>query len=202
MIETAPCKRRLSPVVWALVPVLSEVQTAYDSISRATRAVVTGGSAVRSLPVSSVLRRIIGVTQGRDAFDQRMAHVLEILVGHEGRGAAVSTAAAAVAAAQIGEVSDNLRAAAAEARAVFDKMPLLAGDRAARNAFRAAGRDGSEAARALDAAAAALAAIAVSTAPARAQPGAALADLDWIEALYTMDDERRVHRSAVARLAG
>ena len=182
----------------------ARVHAAFDAL------VATAASAPRPAgPLGAQLRRPLGqlvaTAQMRDVFDQRLSHIVAAETGAAGRDAATRAAAAVVAARLISDLADLVDGAGGAASVGFLTVADMAeecDDPETATALRHAAEDGQGIADALVEAGGDLAALAEARqAGIDAEvPGEAIAhaDLGWLEALYTMEEERRSHATAIA----
>ncbi len=191
----------------------ARVRGAFETMADATRSlprIDRGIAQQHRLPIA----RLIGCAQHHDAFDQRMSHIGEARgrcpVLADGERAAAET----VIALQLVDLSTLLERAASDAGAAFraileavETAEVDGGDAGqTARAVSEVGRQGLRAAADLSAASDVMATEAHAHAAMvdRSVEPEVLrgADLGWMLALYTMDDERRVHRMAIAQACG
>lgn len=166
------------------------VQAAFDEIAGATQilrrmAASTGRTAWRA-----PLGRLLSVSQARDAFDQRISH---IETAADRLQSTPDTLLAEVIALQGSDLGRMLDEAGSEAEAAFGALSTEGTTEAEEHTQR-----GTRAAAELLALAPRLGEV-WQALPAEAGDAGTQVDLGWLEALYTTDDERRVHRMALAR---
>lgn len=201
--EERSARRRPSP----FESLTRRTRGAFETLAEATHSLprIDGGLAAR---LRRPIGRLVACAQHRDVFDQRIAHIGAAVERWPVLSADERAAAATVIALQLVDLSALLERAAGEAGAAF-RAVLEEAERAEAGHAERAGPVGEVGRRGLRAAADLSAASDVVAAEAHAQAAlvdpaidaAAIraADLGWMMALYTMDDERRVHRMAIAR---
>lgn len=196
-----------------LGPINDRVRAALDAVAETVRA-LPRLDAARAGRARRELARLMEAAQLRDAFDQRMSHVEAALERAGGLDPAGRAAVDTVVAQQLMELSVLLENGSARVssaiRAIADAgAPLQQGaeDAAMPGAEAAVARhvrSGFETATSLAAAAEVLGATAAGHAgrvDAGVSPAAIReADLDWMFALYTMEEERSIHRRAIAQV--
>ncbi|MGF1502233.1 MAG: hypothetical protein ACFBSD_10490 [Paracoccaceae bacterium] len=194
-----------------LEPVKARVRQALDTMIGATQAVRHHAPAL-SARLRGPLGRLVGAGQVRDAFDQRISHI-ETAIDRAGTLGGVEAAAAlTVVGAQLLEIVALLEKTAETAAAAFVQIDAAATEKVellgceASHRIGEIVRDGQRAAAALNSLGERLAAEAAahSALVDRGIPTDAMTnvDLSWMMALYTMDEERRVHLRALARSIG
>ncbi len=193
-----------------LGPIKARVRTAFDTMSETTTTVPRMERALATR-LRAPLGKLISAGQLRDTFDQRIAHLEEASARVDRAEPEVRAATFHVVSLQLVALSrlleETAQIAAAAFRSVLDQGEQPPEDLAEEIAgkLRDLGHRGLAAAAALSAAAEILGSEADGHAARveRTIPGdrLAAADLDWMLALYTMDDERRVHRTAIAQAA-
>lgn len=190
-----------------LEPIKARVRAAFELMAEATMTVPRMHPAL-ARRLRGPIGRLVAAGQGRDSFDQRIAHLEAASDRIEDAEPATCAAVNHVIAQQLVEISCLLERTSATAVAAFRSLldaaegidgeplaPDLAG------LLAALGHRGHAAATDLAAAVEVLNAEAAGHAR-RSMRGLApdtirALDLDWLVALYTMDEERRVHRAAI-----
>lgn len=169
---------------------------AFEAISTTARAAwkVSPGWEDRLRPA---LSRLLMLGQARDAFEQRLGNLLDALSAAKGRGAVGARPFHTVVAMQLDALAALLERTAEDAGGGIEAL-------AATGAATNAGPDCAMPDDTRDPVADLYAAADILRSDAqthRAWPCAEgiTCDLDWMAALYKTDDERRVHRSALAR---
>lgn len=183
--------------------VTARVHAALDAIAAAAAAAPRPDG-----PAGATLRRplgrIVGLAQVRDIYDQRLSHVHEAEARAATLDPAARSAVARVAARLLGDLTAILEGAGGTASDSFLAMADIAADCDAGTgaALARVARDGGRAADSLMDAAAGLAEAAdrrgARVDPAIGPDRIAAVDLGWMTALYTMEEERRSHRTALA----
>ncbi len=210
MPEPTPQLAEMATMTARLRPAKVKVQAAFDTMAEAT------ATLPRRVPglvarLRGPLGKLVTVGQQRDAFDQRLSHLEAAADRAEGREAAERAAARLVIAQQLVEVAALVEATAKTASAAYGALADLAerADGLAPDVTReilAVARRGLEAATRLQAAAELMAIEADGQAAGvdRGVPASAIAaaDLGWVQELYTMEEERRAHRAALAAIGG
>ena len=188
-----------------LEPISDRVRAAFDIMADATVTVPRMHPAMAGR-FRAPLGKLVSIGQNRDAFDQRIAHVEAAAARAEVAAEDVRAAIFAVTAMQIVEISCLLEQTAMVAGAAF--AALLEGSAGAGEGdadlaatLAAIGHRGMQAAADLSGAVEVLNAEAAGHAAlvSRAVTPEAIraVDLGWMLALYTMEDERRIHRAAI-----
>ncbi|GMG83742.1 hypothetical protein LNKW23_29550 [Paralimibaculum aggregatum] len=196
-----------------LGPITERVRAAFELMSQAILTIPRSHPEM-ALSMRGPLGRLVAAGQNRDTFDQRITHIEAAMEAACARPADQRVAAFHVVAQQLVELARLLEQTSAIAAKAFGEV-LAAVDR--RNAVALSGlererremlgeigRKGLHAATDLAAAGEVLGAEAegVFAGVDRNLSRGAIegADLAWMMALYTMEDERRVHRQAIARV--
>ncbi|MGF1445060.1 MAG: hypothetical protein ACFBRM_02535 [Pikeienuella sp.] len=196
-----------APMAERLAPVKARVHEAFDTLSETTTTVP------RLVPtlvgrMRGPLGQLVTAGQHRDTFDQRMEHLETATERLEGCSAAERAAALAVVAEQLVALSILLEESAGQAGRAFHAIcGIAAGAESLSEDAQAhlskIARRGSQATVRLQSAAELLSIEADGQAARIGSEvtGAAMAeaDLSWLLALYTMDEERQIHRRAIAR---
>lgn len=195
-----------------LDPIKERVRAAFDTLSEATRT-VPRMHAELARKLRAPLGKLVSAGQGRDAFDQRVAHIETAVAEAAGLEAPARALAYHVSAQHLVELAGLLEETAKTASRAFRQIMDAADGRAAEaeaglerellSMLSGIGRKGLHAATDLSAASEVLGAeaeaYAARTQRRLSQAEVEAADLGWMFALYTMDEERRVHRQAIAQ---
>lgn len=167
---------------------------AFDQISAAAKSAwkVVPGWEDRLRPV---LSRLLMLGQARDAFEQRLGNLMDALEAGKGRGAMGATPFHAVVAMHLDALAALLERTAQDAGGDMSELAATTAE------TRADGHGLPDigATAELNAAADILRSEADTHRTWPCVEGRTC-DLEWMAALYKTDDERRVHRSALARL--
>ena len=178
-----------------------EARFAFDALLEAVHAVARQGVA-HGPALRREVGRLMAEMQARDVFDQRMAHLTVAMAAIPVLGPVERAATLLVCSHQAWAVAEVLRAAGQGAATSFSRVARLAAEAGdapqlahATSAGRAAAARLGEAAAGIEAEGRALASGIDRDVSAEARRAA---DLSWLDALYTMEDERRTHALALA----
>jgi len=188
------------------------VRAAFDTMAEATTTVPRMHAEV-ARRLRAPLGRLVAAGQGRDAFDQRIAHLEAAIEGAQGCQETVRMAVRHLCAMHLVEIASELEKTAETAggayRAILDLAQRATSPEAdfdlpreIASTLAVLGRQGLSAAADLTAAAEIMGAEADGQRQSAGRErieGLGADALDWVSALYTMDDERRTHRMALAQ---
>jgi hypothetical protein len=184
----------------------ARVHAAFDALVATAASAPRPGGALGA-QLRRPLGQLVATAQMRDMFDQRLSHIVAAETGAAGRDATTRAAAGVVAARLLSDLADLVDGAGGAASVGFLTVSDMAEeceDPEIAAALRHAAEDGQGIADALLEAGGQLAALAEARQAGidAGVPGEAIAraDLGWLEALYTMEDERQSHATAIAAL--
>jgi len=193
-----------------IAPIGPRVAAAFEAVAAVTH-VVRRSPHARMAALRGPVGRLLQVGQVRDVFDQRAAHLENAFAASAAMAPLVRAAVTRIAAGQVAELARLLADCAGTASVAFgaieDQIGVLpqaeGGD--ALEDIEDALADGIEAAETMNDLAARLRSEADATEPeCAAASGAAILDVDlgWMAALYTMEEERRVHLAVLDAARG
>ncbi|MEM9145391.1 MAG: hypothetical protein AAGC57_04270 [Pseudomonadota bacterium] len=208
MNDTSPQTEPIAGFLTHLEPIKERVRGALDWASETTRALPRIDPAI-ARKMRSQIGRLLTAAQVRDNFDQRISHVEAALERSMTLSPAERGAVETVIARQLVEISEVLGKTSTELAAAFRAISDLAAstdlavDPSSLEEVSTLAANGLGAAKDLASAGEVLGAEAAghfgmidsSLAPQEIQE----ANLDWMFELYTMDEERNVHRLAIAQ---
>jgi len=186
-----------------LAPLTARVHAAFEALIAATRAAqpLAGPHGAR---LRRPLGRLVATAQCRDIYDQRIGHIATAAAAAGGLDPVAQAAVRHIAARQIADLAALIESAGGTAGECFMTLADLAEERSDPQAGALAdlAAAGERIAEDLQRAGAALADLADleedRIAPMPGREALTAVDFGWLTALYTMEEERRIHAATLA----